>query len=395
MFSDIALRRLAEEAQKLHITDPRLETLILEAIESFPSARSFDPENLLLLIEEEPTDFDAIRDEIDRLRDAVRRSTFGQTRFRDFVFSDTSWFVDNWIPHSDVSLLTSPPGIGKSFLALQIAMAAVGETNSILVPDGREQTFGSKLPFSLPEDFDPQRAVIVHWEDTFDMVSRRRYSIHQEFAIQAGEDPDTFIIPEERMEASDNLLTLYMPDLGPRNAIWAPPRLSHVDTIGELTDSGKRLRDRISEHRSDFVIIDTATHAFQGNINERAAVAPFLSYLQTWAREDNICILVIDHPPKSNENSYSGSVAWLGIVRSLITIAKDEVKAGDVISVPCPSHPRGRKNCDDCYEENIETDNVDYYIHHVKSSFGKEQGSVAATRSPRSGVWQNEMLGVL
>ena len=394
-FSDRSLRRLAEQAQKLSIDNPQLTNLIHEALESIPSSRGFDAEYLLLLLDEDDLDFDAIRDEINKLRSTIRRSTFGQQLFSDYTFKETEWLLENWIPHKDISMLTSLPGIGKSFLSLQIAMAAVGEIPQVLVPDGNEKKFGMHPPFFFPEEYSIEKGVFIHWEDTFDTVSRRRFSVHQEFAELEGQDSQEFIIPEERMDASADLLTLYMPELGAQNAIWAPPTRSHVDTIGELTDSGKRLRDRVTEHQADFLIIDTVTHAFSGNINERAAVSPFLGYLQTWAREDEVSILLIDHPPKSGEAFYSGSVAWMGIVRSLMTIVKEETHAGEIVKMPCPEHPRGRKNCDECYEEVIDEGSTEYYIKQVKSSYGPEQNPVAARRLPKSGAWANQIEGVL
>ena len=210
------------------------------------------------------------------------------------------WLIPEWLPASRVCLLSGPGAVGKSRLALQLAVAiACGD------PVWLERGPRLTLPNVSRPHHDPRIkkgdqgavAVIASWEDEPDELARR----------MAGYAPVPD--PDARLVALD---------LSGGGPLWASR--SPGAPAGEWTDSGKWVKNYTGGKDARLLVIDSAAAAFGGNENSRSEVRAFVSALDAWACSARCAVLLISHPSKASEGEaaiYSGSTDWRNSVRAL------------------------------------------------------------------------------
>jgi RecA-family ATPase len=76
------------------------------------------------------------------------------------------------------------------------------------------------------------------------------------------------------------------------------------------------------------IILDNAAQLFGGEENSRAEVTAFINALNGLARRLNAAVLMLGHPPK-NGTEYSGSTAWINVVRCMWTLDRATEKGED------------------------------------------------------------------
>ena len=207
---------------------------------------------------------------------------------------ERAWFIDGLIPAGTVTLLSGDGGVGKSLLALQIAIAsALGIDTLGLNPK-------------------PGGVFYVGAEDDEDEFKRRVYDVCRALGAR-----------REDLEDMEVLL------LAGRDAL-----LSVAEKDGTMKPTV--LWHQIKEHIRDFdpglVILDTQADLFGGDEIKRAQVRAFVAMLRQIAIETGAAIVLLSHPSVSGMQTgtgTSGSTAWSNSVRSRLYLTKPEGKEVD------------------------------------------------------------------
>lgn len=203
------------------------------------------------------------------------------------------FIIENIVPRGDVTLLGGHGGTGKSMLAMSLGLCVAGGTGDI---------FGIKT----------KEATVAY----FDF--------------------------ENRPETSALRIQAIARDLGIRqNALNRRFRYYSFKNCGPIfRQQGHRAHGIIETalyyaflkaiEGVDFIIIDHATCAFDGDENKRQDVRRFIDALGTAAQANNAAILLLVHVDKhgargfSNGNSYSGSSEWNNAVRSRLALVAEQ-----------------------------------------------------------------------
>lgn len=193
-----------------------------------------------------------------------------------------AWHVPELLPANEITMLSGDGGVGKSLLALQLAVATATGTEWI----GTAPRLG--------------RALFVSAEDD-------RAELHRRLAnILRGLNMDF-----------DALANLSLISLAGRDAVLALP----AGREGALapTPLFAALRAVIAERRPDLLVLDTLADLFGGDEIRRAHARQFIGMLRGLALDFDLTVLLLSHPSQSGLASgagTSGSTAWSNSVRS-------------------------------------------------------------------------------
>lgn len=212
-----------------------------------------------------------------------------------FVNPPREWVAEGWIPKgpSAFTLFAGEGGAGKSLLMLQLGIAVSTGTPWLGLPT-------TKMP-----------VLMVSCEDDLTELDRRFYSIRKSnpFLLEH-KDPPFYMLPRVGRE---NVLCVANQSSG----LAAPgPFFPELDySMGELGAS------------SMLLILDTLSDVYSGNENDRSLVNSFVkSILGRLSMKYNATIVLVSHPAKNKESTYSGSSAWNNSVRNRTSLswAKEE-----------------------------------------------------------------------
>ncbi|HEY8577598.1 MAG TPA: AAA family ATPase [Devosia sp.] len=205
------------------------------------------------------------------------------------------WYVPALIPGRTVTLLSGDGGLGKSLLALQLAIAsAVGGSTMGLHPEAG-------------------RVVYVGAEDEADEFHRRIDDILASTGHTYADLKDRFLL----LPLAETDATLAAPDKSGK--MQATPLLD-------------ALFDRVVEYKPTLVVLDTSADLFGGDEIKRVQVRQFAAMLRGLAIEGNCAVLLLSHPSQSGMQSgsgTSGSTAWNNSVRSRLYLTKPTGDAAD------------------------------------------------------------------
>ena len=211
------------------------------------------------------------------------------------------WAVENWlIAEPTVSLLVGQGGIGKSFMALDLALCL----NTGL------PWFGNKIVKGMP-------TLYVSCEDNEDVIHRRIHGISGKYKKEHG----------GMLEVGDDLL------------VWSRVGMDNIlaekkQQEGLVEGPFYKVLCKQLEAMGDGVkllIIDTVADVYAGDENDRTTVSQFVKKVVGGIAVAHNChVILLAHPPKSG-SVYSGSTAWQGSVRCMISATKaDDVGEGVV-----------------------------------------------------------------
>lgn len=198
------------------------------------------------------------------------------------------WHVEDFIPANQVTMLGGDGGVGKSLVALQLAVATALGTRWI----GKSPT--------------KTRTVYISAEDDQDEMHRRLADI----AAQGG-------------HTLAGLSDLTLRSLAGEDALLAVAD-SRSGTLTP-TDLFRELDAYIGDTGTGFLVLDTLADLHSGEENNRAIARQFIGLLRGLALRHECTVLLLAHPSLtgiSTGSGLSGSTAWNNSVRSRLYIER-------------------------------------------------------------------------
>lgn len=208
----------------------------------------------------------------------------------------TTWAVADMLPHGHVTLLSANGGVGKSTVALQMAVAVATGTEFL----GQESTQGRVLVFSAEDGDAILHARLAH------------------IAAAAGTTLASLAAHMTVLDATRCEPTMWS-EAGPT------ARLSW-------------LAERAAQERPSLLIIDNASDVFAAGENDRARVRGFMRCLNVIAATTGAAVLLLAHVDKASVrglvsadtlSTFSGSTAWHNSARSRLAMTRE----GEMVSL--------------------------------------------------------------
>ena len=200
------------------------------------------------------------------------------------------------IPRGHVTLLGAHGGVGKSMLALQLAVAVC---------------LGADF---LGASTEPGRVLFFSGEDGGPVLRHRLGHI----AAHSGASPHRLAERLVILDATDE------------PALYREVSAFGIRT-GEPTPGFNRLAEIIQEVQPDLVIVDNASDVFEASENDRASVRGFMRQLRQLFPDGSEppAMLLLAHIQKQavgnrGAESYSGSTAWHNSARSRLALTADK-----------------------------------------------------------------------
>ncbi len=206
---------------------------------------------------------------------------------------EREWTVVDLIPRKQVTLLTGSGGVGKSLIALQLAVAVAAGQNWL------DQMTASG------------NALFLTAEDEMAEVHRRLVKVAEGYGVTLGQLPN-----------------LRLWSLAGLDAVIATTGQNNVVNTTPLFD---QIRSQIAQVKPEVVVLDTLADLFAGDENNRSQGTQFVAMLIGLAIEYNCAVVLLAHPSKSGEatgDGTSGSTAWHNKVRSRLYLRKDKAQNG-------------------------------------------------------------------
>ncbi len=190
----------------------------------------------------------------------------------EFEALEVSWFFKPFIPYEMVTVLEGDPGVGKSYVAMDLAA---------------RMSIGGRLP----NGDEVEQGTVLY--------------------LSAEDDPSYTIRP--RIEA-----------LG-----GDPSQIVVQDQYDALTDNGfKRLHEAIEKYEPRLIIIDPL-YSFMsgdGDVVKPNVIRPFLNSLNTIAKDAGAAVVVIRHLTKMKKEKAiyqgSGSIEVIAAARSAVWVTR-------------------------------------------------------------------------
>ena len=222
---------------------------------------------------------------------------------------DRQWLVDNWLPAGELAMLTGRGETGKGLLTLQLG-AALACNREPLHAAGGWMPAGATIKATAPDlCSEPVTVVLAGWEDDRYELLRRRSKLAMRGGCGWAGHPSV----------NDRLHVLPMRGFGPA---WAPPKDDRFGP-GELTEAGLSLLEYCEHVDARLAVIDPVGIALALEENDRTAVSAALDELAGWTMRTGCTMLLVGHPAKATTgeaSEYSGSTAWRGCVRAMLTL---------------------------------------------------------------------------
>jgi RecA-family ATPase len=217
---------------------------------------------------------------------AVHRNLFTGDQLEGVPVPPRRWHVRDLIPAHNVTMLGGDGGVGKSTLALQLAIATAAEMTWL----GHEVRGGRVLHISA--------------EDDRDEIHRRTDYITLHYGI-----------------AYERLAGLMLWSLADEDAVLVS---GSPGQPLQATARWEELQGIVSRERPSLIVLDSLADFYGGNENERAQVRQFVRILRGLATPHDTAIILLAHPSLtglSTGSGLSGNTAWNNSVRSRLSFA--------------------------------------------------------------------------
>ena len=204
-----------------------------------------------------------------------------------------SFVWDCYVPRKEVTLFSGHGSVGKSWIALMLAVSgALGRP-----------LFGREVQRS--------KTIFVSLEDDSDVVRYRLSVICLKWAVSTS--------------SLDGWLWMVDGTQSPELYI------SIIRNKGELTATYQQLSQKVKEFDAGLVIVDNASDAYGGDEIQRKTVREFIRSLAKIAKSTNGAFVLLAHVDKDtakgkfiNAEGYSGSTAWHNSARSRLLLKRDK-----------------------------------------------------------------------
>jgi hypothetical protein len=208
------------------------------------------------------------------------------SQLEGYAAKPREWLVDGVLLRGTVCLFAGPSKIGKSMLAQHLLSAVAIGQDWLGRATMQARTFG------------------LFCEDPDEEVRRRQLDINAYYG-RAAADFELEMSWEAR-ETKDSLLCSF--------DRW-------TDKI-QFTPLWFQLWNYVHTEGVAVVTLDPASVVYGGNENHRGQVTVFMRALVREAVKMNGVVLLLVHPPKADQTSYSGSGAWLASSRFGMNFAR-------------------------------------------------------------------------
>ena len=206
----------------------------------------------------------------------VKRSPIDWAALAPLTPPDREWIIRWWLSYT-LTLFVGAGGIGKTLLALQIAVALAT---------------GKRF---LGDVARPLKVLVWACEDDHDEIWRRVLAICQWFDIDMASLQGQLII--EPRVGLDN--TLYTTEFG--KPLWTP-------LIGELDA-------QVNDYAADVFWLDNIGQTFGANESDRHHVTAFQNGIIGMAHGRKFAPVIMGHPARSLGSEFAGSAAWENTAR--------------------------------------------------------------------------------
>lgn len=220
------------------------------------------------------------------------------------------WLVEGIFPLGKLAVLASPPGIGKSFLALDLACKSARSYNS----DFPAVAFGGVVRSY-------GRTVYISAEDDEPELHRRLYSL----TAGAG--------------MPDRLHVLSLPDVGHFGVIETDPYTRDLRPTAAWLALAEEIRG-LSDVR--LIVLDTLQALSTGDTNDAAAVQPLMNQCSELAATTGATVLLIHHVGKGTTKEIRTALDAAEAIRGSGAIT-GSARAAYVLWPPADG---GRKICE-------------------------------------------------
>lgn len=195
------------------------------------------------------------------------------------------FIMDDWLPCGYASLIAGHGGVGKSGIALHLAVCIAAGIPFFGVPVERRRVF-----YLSCED----RESILHWR-----LARICAHVGVNLASLRGWLEIVDLVGHDAV----------LWDRDPRTGYTITPAFAH-------------LAERVREYETQLLVVDGISDTFAGNENARAEVKRFVNALVSLIPADSGAVLLVGHIAKPTASGaptsegYSGSTSWHNSVRA-------------------------------------------------------------------------------
>lgn len=200
------------------------------------------------------------------------------------------WLVEGMIPMHNVTQLSGDGGLGKSQIALQLAIAMSMGKDWLGMPTT------------------PGRALCIFAEDDEDELHRRMAATLEHLGAGFADLGNLRLMCRVGL---DNAMMTFEGGYGP----------------GEETAFAGTVMDTAVQFGAKLVVVDSLHDVFAGNENSRLQARQFIGLLRTIATETRGAVLLNAHPSLSGRNTgtgEAGSTAWHNSVRSRLYLTQPD-----------------------------------------------------------------------
>jgi RecA-family ATPase len=222
---------------------------------------------------------------------------FDASEFAGVAVPRRRWLVQGRLPMRNVTLLSGDGAVGKTTIALQLAVS---------VATGRNDWLGAMID-------EPGPVLFFTAEEERDEVHFRMDAISQHYDIDLASLSGKLML---NCAAGEDCV------------------LATVNKQGLLDGTAiyRSLRQSAKDVRPKLVVIESAADVYGGNENDRAQVRQFVRMLRAIAIEVDCAVLILTHPSMSGMASgkgTSGTTAWNNSVRSRLYFSRPEDEEGE------------------------------------------------------------------
>lgn len=192
-----------------------------------------------------------------------------------FELPAPEWLIDGILPRGGVVGLYGPPGEGKSFVALDMAVA---------------------IATGLP------------WQGN---------AVHAGYVLYIAAEGGVGITKRVKALAIKHHLT---PDA--INVAWLTEAVSVNNDVDDIDTLFNRLDNEV-EDQPVFIVIDTLARCFDGNENEQEDMGRFIAGVDRMRLHFNATVMIIHHTNVSGERE-RGNTAFRGAADTMVSVKRDK-----------------------------------------------------------------------